>query len=188
MGYNVELIKKVFDENITGAEKIIESALGVDLNRLSCRCDEDILHCLGFGMRKLQKNPNDYIGLGDYDLALNLVTKLFDCYLEYKNMIMHVNGLRVVLEYIVEEVGSYTYNVSSMYKKAMGGTLNVFYGMIGQEMISILEKGIEEMESNREEYKELNPNNGWGNYDDALKFLKDILNACKENPDAIFTI
>jgi len=29
-----------------------------------------------------------------------------------------------------------------------------------------------------------NPENGWGSYDDLVKFVRDYLDACLENPDA----
>jgi hypothetical protein len=35
-----------------------------------------------------------------------------------------------------------------------------------------------------EEYELLNPDNGWGDYEGAVYFLKDILDACKNYPNA----
>lgn len=79
------------------------------------------------------------------------------------------------------DVGNYTYNVSPMYEKAMGMTLSDFNNMATKQAIQILEKGISEMIENKHLYIELNPDNGWGNYEGALKFLQDILKACKKH-------
>lgn len=52
------------------------------------------------------------------------------------------------------------------------------------ELISGLEKGIQELESNPGKYKEFNPSNGWGTYENLLACAKGLLEACKENPNA----
>lgn len=90
--------------------------------------------------------------------------------------------IRIVKDEI--EVGYYTYNVSPMYTKAMDipGLTDGLDGKKCCKMIKTLEKGIKNMEENPKDYKKLNPKNGWGDYEGALKFLKDILIACKKYP------
>lgn len=52
------------------------------------------------------------------------------------------------------------------------------------QMIEPLEKGIKELESNPDKYKSLNPPNGWGSYEDFVRFCKVVLERCREYPDA----
>jgi len=71
---------------------------------------------------------------------------------------------------------NYTYNVSEMFTKAFRGTKGLW--IIEDETpynarIFLLE-AIENMENNKEEYVKLNPENGWGIYEGALKFLRNI--------------
>jgi hypothetical protein len=35
-----------------------------------------------------------------------------------------------------------------------------------------------------EEYKRYNPENGWGEYDGLVNFVREYYNACLVNPDA----
>lgn len=53
-----------------------------------------------------------------------------------------------------------------------------------RELIPLLENGLEKLKSNPEHYKQLNPPNGWGDYDGLVHFVQEYLDACKENPDA----
>lgn len=54
-----------------------------------------------------------------------------------------------------------------------------------QDAIIILEKGLNELESNPEKYRLLNPSNGWGSYEGLVSFTKEFLSSCRENPNAI---
>lgn len=78
------------------------------------------------------------------------------------------------------DVGNYTYNVMPMYEKALGvqSLTEFLQGKKVSEVIQPLMKGIREMEAHPEEYKKLNPENGWGNYEGALNFLKTIVSKC----------
>ena len=53
------------------------------------------------------------------------------------------------------------------------------------QMILPLEKGIKKLESDPEKYKAFNPPNGWGNYENLVKFCKSALHWCREYPDAV---
>jgi hypothetical protein len=50
-----------------------------------------------------------------------------------------------------------------------------------KESIEILQLAIENMRNNPDYYKTMNPPNGWGDYEGALKVLTDLLDACKTN-------
>ncbi|MCL2327743.1 MAG: hypothetical protein FWC39_04430 [Bacteroidetes bacterium] len=53
------------------------------------------------------------------------------------------------------------------------------------QMIAPLEKGIGKLETSPEKYKTFNPSNGWGTYDDLLRFCKSTLDYCRQYPDAV---
>lgn len=77
-----------------------------------------------------------------------------------------------------------THNVTPMWHKA--GVYNALYHSHEKQAYTIipaLEKGIEHMTNNSEEYIALNPENGWGSYATALPWLIGILQACKDYPE-----
>lgn len=84
----------------------------------------------------------------------------------------------------VADCGNYTYNVYRMYQNAFSNFngIKVLAGMSAKQAIPILESAIKNMKSSPEEYKLLNPSNGWGNYEGALNYLEGILLECKEHP------
>ena len=86
------------------------------------------------------------------------------------------------------DVGNYTYNVSPMYKKAMGCSISEFNGKLAKEVLDILSQGIYNMTNEPEVYKLMNPKNGYGNYEGALRFLQEIHDVCKENQDYIIEV
>lgn len=80
------------------------------------------------------------------------------------------------------DIGNHTSNTSKMWNDAMGKPLYELDGIMAEDAIWHLERGIKNMKDSPEYFKEMNPKNGWGNYDTALKYLEDILTACKEHP------
>lgn len=89
----------------------------------------------------------------------------------------------------VADIGNYTYNVSKMYREAMNGnSLSDFDGMKAGEAIELLRIGYADMVKNPEKYKLMNPENGWGNYEGAKKYLGRLLTACCDNPDATIDV
>lgn len=56
---------------------------------------------------------------------------------------------------------------------------------LASQMILPLEKGLKELEANPEKYKAFNPPNGWGSYEDFVRFCKSVLQKCREYPDAV---
>ena len=82
----------------------------------------------------------------------------------------------------VIDVGNYTYNVGKMYRDALGFSYSDFNGMLAKDAIQILKIAIEKMEKNPKYYETMNPENNWGNYNGALKYLKSLYVACKDNP------
>lgn len=53
------------------------------------------------------------------------------------------------------------------------------------QMISFLEKGLEELVAYPDKYKALNPPNGYGSYEDFVSFCRSVLDSCHKYPDAV---
>lgn len=84
---------------------------------------------------------------------------------------------------------NYTHNVTPMWTKA--GVYESLYeseGKTASEILPTLREGYKQMVDNSSEYEKLNPENGWGSYDGALKFLKEFIKACEQDPDGIIHI
>ena len=52
------------------------------------------------------------------------------------------------------------------------------------DLLKILRGGIQIMETRSRELRKLNPENGWGNFDQLLAFARKYENACREYPTA----
>lgn len=54
-----------------------------------------------------------------------------------------------------------------------------------EELIEPLRNGLELLKSEPEKFKKFNPENGWGDYEDLVKFVEQYLSHCISWPDAI---
>jgi hypothetical protein len=52
------------------------------------------------------------------------------------------------------------------------------------DIASLLHEGMVKLISSPEEYKRYNPENGWGEYDGLVNFVREYYNACLVNPEA----
>jgi hypothetical protein len=93
---------------------------------------------------------------------------------------LHIHTGKSMTE--VLDLGNYTYNVSKMYYKAIPGGIKSLHGKSAGESAPIIKAAISDMESNPEEYEKLNPENGWGDYNGAIRFLKDLIPGMEEHP------
>jgi hypothetical protein len=85
--------------------------------------------------------------------------------------------------------GNATHNLIKMWEKA--GIYDDLYnsgGKKSKEILPNLLKGLSKMLKNAKGYKKLNPKNGWGNYEGAILFLKDVISACEKNPNGKINI
>ena len=100
--------------------------------------------------------------------------------------------IRLIEEKLVEvevaEVGNYTCNVSPMYGDAMGVSLSYFDGKAAKDCVRLLSQGVANMVDDPDKYLAMEPENGWGHYTGALKYLHNLLNACIENPNATIEV
>lgn len=81
---------------------------------------------------------------------------------------------------------NYTCNVYGMFDLA--GVLPVIKSdgtMRAAAAIPILEKGLRRMQDRPGDYRALNPPNGWGDYEGAMRFLQGILDGCRQHPKAL---
>lgn len=68
-----------------------------------------------------------------------------------------------------------TYNVGKIFRKCMDWDFEQGKWYKIQDYIPNIEKGIHEMKYNAEEYKYLEPDNGWGSTDSVLNCLQSII-------------
>ena len=52
------------------------------------------------------------------------------------------------------------------------------------DIAPLLHEGMVKLISSPEEYKKYNPENGWGEYDGLVNFVREYYNACLTNPEA----
>ena len=57
-------------------------------------------------------------------------------------------------------------------------------GTLAADLIDLLEKAIVDMKQRPDYYKQFDAENGWGTYDDFVPWLEELLEHCRENPDA----
>ena len=82
---------------------------------------------------------------------------------------------------------NYTYNVAAMWYAAKPNVgIRCFYGMTGREAVKEQRDIQTYMEENRETLLEYEPENGWGTFAGALKFVNSLIIASLENPDAVW--
>lgn len=82
-----------------------------------------------------------------------------------------------------------THNLGPMWNEA--GVYAALYETNGQQAKMIqatLEKGLVKMVLDRPRFEKHNSPNGWGLYKNALPFLQEVHEACKENPEAFIRI
>lgn len=83
----------------------------------------------------------------------------------------------------VIEIGNYTTNCSPMWTHALGGKLlREFQHAPCSEAAGPLADAVNRMEADPDTYREMNPPNGWGDYEGALRFLRRLAEACAANP------
>ena len=53
-----------------------------------------------------------------------------------------------------------------------------------KDITGILEKGLEDLKARPDYFRQFNAPNGWGLYEHLVSFVEEVLEACKENPEA----
>lgn len=81
---------------------------------------------------------------------------------------------------------NYTHNVSDMWRKA--GCYEALYrseGVKASILLPTLRQSLAHMQDNPKEYLPLNPPNGWGSYEGAMKFLERVIAVLARHPNAL---
>jgi len=73
------------------------------------------------------------------------------------------------------EEHSPTYNIGKLWRKAMDFDFEQGKWYLVTDLIPHFERGIHELLFNAKEYKSLEPDNGWGNTDTALRAMQSIM-------------
>jgi hypothetical protein len=60
--------------------------------------------------------------------------------------------------------------------------------LYAKDLMPHLQNGIKAMEAEPNKFIVLEPSNRWGTYEGFLRFLKGLLDACRENPDAVISV
>lgn len=88
----------------------------------------------------------------------------------------------------VYEVGNYTSNVSSMWHKALGCSLADLGGQPAGGQVELIAAALVAMEAHPDEYRTMEPPNGWGSYEGAHDYLLRLLLACLRHPEATIRV
>ena len=59
---------------------------------------------------------------------------------------------------------------------------------LAEDIAELLDEGWNILLSEPDRFKQLNPENGWGNYDGLCKFIYEYRNACWDEPDATIEV
>lgn len=78
-------------------------------------------------------------------------------------------------------------NLAPMWRAA-GADLADFDGRLASTCIPKLETAVCEMIKNPDKYEAMNPENGWGDYEGCLDFLRSLLRGFREYPKATVRI
>lgn len=78
---------------------------------------------------------------------------------------------------------NYTSNCSAMWKLAdpVGVGIKRLHNQNAKVAASILRQMINKMMESPATFKKLSPSNGWGDFDNQLQFLHDLMNKCREH-------
>ena len=89
---------------------------------------------------------------------------------------------------IPADIGNYTSNVAPMWTEALGHRLADLNEKNAGDSLPALQRAVAAMESDPAKYEAMNPPNGWGNYEGALNYLRQLRDACAAYPKATIHI
>lgn len=89
---------------------------------------------------------------------------------------------------IVEVVDGHTYNLSAMWRKAgIFDSSSDLDGRSTAQLAPVLSAGLLDATRHASAYRELDPENGWGDYDGFLKILTRFTELCWAHPTGTTT-
>lgn len=90
-----------------------------------------------------------------------------------------------------EVTENYTWNVSPMFYACTPGEIGIsaaLDGRTGAEAVPVLRDTLKAMLARKGEMVAMNPENGWGSYDGALRLLLTLCRASEANPDGVWRV
>lgn len=90
----------------------------------------------------------------------------------------------------IEVVDGHTYNLAPMWRKALpnvlgGGSTNALEGWSCAALQPHLDKGLLDAVKNRHEYQELDPANGWGDYEGFIQIYSRFAHLNSRHPGGV---
>lgn len=85
-----------------------------------------------------------------------------------------VEGCGTMVEIGTPELANPTYNLGKMFRACTGWDYSQGEYYRCSEVIEKIEHGIRELRTNTGKYKSLEPSNGWGTLDDAIRVLESL--------------
>lgn len=90
----------------------------------------------------------------------------------------------------VEVVSGHTYNLTPMWRKALpslliNGTTRDLHGLKCSDIAAALSLGLLDAERNRATYEDLNPPNGWGDYEGFAEILGRLAHLAHQHPRGV---
>ncbi len=92
-----------------------------------------------------------------------------------------VEGLTLIAVIDEPECSSPTYNLAEMFRACMGWDFEVGKWYNVKEVRPKIRNGIEELKNNWKKYKRLEPENGWGDVNSALRVLESLEKCIADN-------
>lgn len=86
------------------------------------------------------------------------------------------------------DIGNYTSNVAPMWTEALGHRLADLNEQNAGNSLPALQRAVADMKADPAKYEAMNPRNGWGNYEGALDYLRNLRDACAVYPNATISI
>lgn len=81
------------------------------------------------------------------------------------------------------DVGDLTYNLSPIFREALGCPLQELHGRRAGDVTDQLARAVVRLRAEPITFRALEPDNGWGTAAGAAAFLADLLRTCEEFPD-----
>lgn len=86
------------------------------------------------------------------------------------------------------DIGNYTSNVSPMWTHALGYELADLKDRLAADALPDLQRAVAAMEADPDKYEAMGPTNGWGGYEGAHRYLRDLRDACATHPGTAIRI
>jgi hypothetical protein len=82
------------------------------------------------------------------------------------------------------DIGNCTSNVAPMWADALGHRLADLAEKNAGESLAVLQRAVAVLEADPAKYEAMNPSNGWGDYEGAVSYLRQLRDACAAYPKA----